>query len=569
MDNISLGGAIFADIDRNPYLNELYDNILYNYSLTVFKRDAEKKVVDCEAALRFADLLSRSKSDRHRIWAQEIVALLQATEPDSPVVEYYLGAILSSIGNYRGMAHMKHGYISRNLLDRFYTEFSRELMCVPADRDKQFFRSQKEVYDNFTEQYFSYSGPTSMGKSFIMRMFIKEKVMSGEGLNFCLLVPTKALINEVSHKIIFEDLDKLLQEKQYTVVTSAGSLALEKEGNFIFVLTPERLLYLLIGRPDIRIDYLFVDEAHKISEHDSRSTFYYKVIDMLDQRSAKPHVIFSSPNIPNPEIYLRLIPNIMEQSKGLATSYSPVSQVKFFVDFQAGEICQYNATNATLSTISRYNGDFCSLLKTIGQSSFDGHKPQNIVYCSGTNKAMELAQKFASAQPVLQNDDLRKLAKDIGAEVHKDYYLADVITRGVAYHIGYLPSAIRMRIEEQFCKGNIHTIFCTSTLVEGVNLPADNLFVTSHYNGTTKMKSVDFRNLIGRVGRIEFNLYGNVFLVRLADDKRVKTTEYEKLLSEEIPKQSLSVVTALTKKQKERIVSALAEGEFEFGATRS
>jgi hypothetical protein len=43
-----------------------------------------------------------------------------------------------------------------------------------------------------------------------------------------------------------------------------------------------------------------------------------------------------------------------------------------------------------------------------------------------------------------------------------------------------------------------------------------------------------------------------------------KPPEYKKLLSEEIPKQSLSVVTALTKKQKERIVSALAEGKFEF-----
>lgn len=28
----NLGDAIFGDIDSNPFLNELYDNILYNYS---------------------------------------------------------------------------------------------------------------------------------------------------------------------------------------------------------------------------------------------------------------------------------------------------------------------------------------------------------------------------------------------------------------------------------------------------------------------------------------------------------------------------------------------------------
>ena len=51
----------------------------------------------------------------------------------------------------------------------------------------------------------------------------------------------------------------------------------------------------------------------------------------------------------------------------------------------------------------------------------------------------------------------------------------------------------------------ITAMFCTSTLVEGVNLPADNLFITSYYSGRVQMTDVDFRNLIGRVGRIQYN----------------------------------------------------------------
>ena len=39
----------------------------------------------------------------------------------------------------------------------------------------------------------------------------------------------------------------------------------------------------------------------------------------------------------------------------------------------------------------------------------------------------------------------------------------------------------------------------TTTLVEGVNLPADNLFITSYRNGIAQMTPVDFNNLIGRV----------------------------------------------------------------------
>jgi len=69
------------------------------------------------------------------------------------------------------------------------------------------------------------------------------------------------------------------------------------------------MLYLLLDSPSIKIDYLFIDEAHKISSRDSRSPFYYKVIDILYKRASKTHKVFSSPNIPNPEVYLKLIPN--------------------------------------------------------------------------------------------------------------------------------------------------------------------------------------------------------------------------------------------------------------------
>lgn len=577
MKDTTLGDAIFADIDQDPYLIELYANILHNHSLIIFKNGSERKAVDIEAALRFADLLSRSKQDKHKSWAQEIVALLQATEPGNEIIEHYLGLVLTNIGNYRGMEHTKKVYRSRNLLDGFYTEFSKELMAVPAEPDKTFFRSQKAVYDRFSEQYFSFSGPTSMGKSFIMRMFIKEQIMKNKQFNFCLLVPSKALINEVQHKIIDGDLKTLLKEKNYTVVTSSSSLALEKNQNFIFVLTPERFLYLLIDstKSHINIDYLFVDEAHKISASDSRSTFYYQCIRLLAERSYKPHIIFSSPNIPNPHVYLKLIPDIMVQDnecdESLATSYSPVSQTKFFIDFHTHTISQYNSVSDTSVVLSEFNEktSFQDMVSWISKTNVGGEYVQNIIYSNSTTKATFMAREYADKQPFLSNPILEKLAKDIEDEVHTDYFLAEVIRKGVAYHIGYLPSSLRMRIEKQFCERNIRTIFCTSTLVEGVNLPADNLFITSQYNGRKKLNHVDFKNLVGRVGRIEYNLYGNAYFVRLADDKQTKTEEYERLLREDVPPQTLSVVEALTKSQKKRIIVALESGNLYFEKTVS
>ena len=37
-----IGDVIFADIESNPYLNELYESILYNYAVKLFQLDKGK-----------------------------------------------------------------------------------------------------------------------------------------------------------------------------------------------------------------------------------------------------------------------------------------------------------------------------------------------------------------------------------------------------------------------------------------------------------------------------------------------------------------------------------------------
>ena len=114
--------------------------------------------------------------------------------------------------------------------------------------------------------------------------------MRGEILNFARIVPTKALINEVRTDSI-DDLKVILEERNYRVVTAASDISLEEDHNFILVMTPERLLYLLMSKPDFVIDYLFIDEAHKISGRNSRGPFYYKVVDMLSRQEPN-HILF-------------------------------------------------------------------------------------------------------------------------------------------------------------------------------------------------------------------------------------------------------------------------------------
>lgn len=577
-EKVRLGDVLFQDIDENDYLNELYKNILYNYAITTLRITKLKQLrsIDVDDALRFADLLSKSthaeKSDAHKIWAHEIITMLLTLYPEDEIVRYYAGAVLTSTGNFMGRRLIGSNYPEPTAMDELFSTLSDIYLTVPAEPDKKFFQQQRLVYEHLDDECFSYSAPTSMGKSFIMRMFIKAQILAGAKKNYALIVPTKALINEVRSEIIQRDLQDLLEENRYHVVSSANDMALEIHPghNFIFVLTPERLLYLLNDKSDIVLDYLFIDEAHKMTGKNSRAPFYYSVIDELTRRSIKPHFIFASPNIPNPQEYLRLLAaGEYDQKNAVASSFSPVAQFKFLVNLKSKQIYIYNDHLKTPEYICSINSTPDNGVIPLMGLMYRDRRTTNsrmIAYFSSKDKAINAALAFADIKKRVDGEnvaapapELIELARDVRNQVHRDYFLASLLEQGIAYHIGYLPSAIRMRIEKLFKEEIITAMFCTSTLVEGVNLPADNLFITSYYSGRAQMSDVDFRNLIGRVGRIQYNLSGNVFMIS-DETKNNKQDVYLDKLKGGIPDQHLSLVQDLKPKHKKRIIATLLSG---------
>jgi len=237
--------------------------------------------------------------------------------------------------------------------------------------------------------------------------------------------------------------------------------------------------------------------------------------------------------------------------------------MKYIVDLLKGEFSIYNERSNKKDPFIKLedlnSGDYFEVIKRI--INLDNSK-SNIIYCSGKERTVELARKYAAGIQPLNDPELDKLAKEIKDEIHDDYYLVDLIKKGVAYHVGYLPLHIRTTIEENYRKGLIKTIFCTSTLIEGVNLPADNLFAISYKNGQHKMSQVEFKNLLGRVGRIKYNLYGNVFIIRHSTQQSEKTIK--EMLTKEVPEQKISLASGLDQTQKKHIVDCLVEGKSEF-----
>ena len=181
-DNRTFGEAYFEKIDDNEYLNKLFEDILYNYAVKVFGYNRRlKRNIPISDALRFADILSKSvhskKADKHKVWAQEIITMLDFIYPENKDIAYVAGSVLTSVGNYKGRKIIKSDFNGSDALEKIYLEYKKQFYTIPAAPDKQFMVAQKTAYDHFSDSYYSYSAPTSMGKSYIMRMFIKQQIL--------------------------------------------------------------------------------------------------------------------------------------------------------------------------------------------------------------------------------------------------------------------------------------------------------------------------------------------------------------------------------------------------------
>ena len=563
----SLGETLYLGIDKNQYLNKLYHKLLVIFSKTSLNLDYECDLFtqkELKDLLIFADILSMStlpkKSGAHKVWAQQIVSFLKflyQNEYDSikkneytELISFYSSRVFNNCTNYEAINKQDITYATTSLTDSLYDFSKQEYLKIPNTDDKFFILEQKTIYDELEKGNLSYSAPTSMGKSFIMRVFIKNKIKNKSKENFSILVPTKSLINEFKRKLLYE-LKEILNVNNYRVVTSSGDIVLEQEHHFIFIMTPERLLYLINQKPSIKINYLFIDEAHKIcSKDDGRSSFYYQLVNSLSKRENKPFIYFSSPNIPNPEIYKDLIPS--KQLINKFTYFSPVNQISYSIDIEKETLRQYNEHSKEFIEFPLPNN-----MKTLNSliNYVTKNDKQTLVYSNSVHSTIQYAKDLADTLQYTNNKDLELLARDVEQQIHRDYFLVNLLKKGIAFHVGYLPASIKYRIEKAFIEGKIKVIFCTSTLLEGVNLPADNLIITSYKNGRDKLTTVGFKNLIGRVGRLEYSMFGNVFLYPMNDTSKV--SNFENMLIKPVENQKLSIETTLNQEQKSQVLKSL------------
>lgn len=311
------------------------------------------------------------------------------------------------------------------------------------------------------------SAPTSFGKTFIALEYMARATFS----NIVFVVPTLALMNELSSKI------RKKFGKEYNIITNSFENFSEKN---IFILVPERIdQTFLIEITKVSIDLLIFDEIYKLKRRNSESQ------KSLDKRLISLNKGYF--DIVNKANQVILLGPFIKEIKFERTKLND-NIVKYYSDYAPVYI-------KTLF-INDDRNDFIKLNINTNSSKLIYFDSPNSIY------------KFCSENELTSNINLNNsLTKWCDKYISTDWLPSKMLKKGIGIHHGNIPTFMRKYVENLYNNKEIVNMFCTSTLLEGINTPTEQLIIYD----SKKLSAFQTNNLIGRVGRLDTFKQGLIY----------------------------------------------------------
>lgn len=198
---------LIQDALKDDYLNELIVKAENLYTINFFnihsKDSFDLSEKEYNDLLRFADILCRSKSAEGRNKAYKIISLLYDQNYNEPYFRFCADTVLTKLGIFPTLQLIDTNKPFCSTAEISLERSVKEVFQMSPLEGKVFTDSQYSLFEKMkNSNHFSFSGPTSFGKSFIMEAFINYIISERNGSdNIVILVPTRALINQVTIKL--------------------------------------------------------------------------------------------------------------------------------------------------------------------------------------------------------------------------------------------------------------------------------------------------------------------------------------------------------------------------------
>ena len=146
-----------------------------------------------------------------------------------------------------------------------------------------------------------------------------------------------------------------------------------------------------------------------------------------------------------------------------------------------------------------------------------GKDEQNIIFAPTSATARKIACYLAKDNK--KSEKNTELIEYYSKTVHEKYSLCQTLQSGVAYHHGKLPMHVRRTLEKAIAEKNITNVACTTTLMQGVNMPAQNVIVRNPHlylkktDSSVELSNYEMANLRGRAGRLLKDFIGRTYVL--------------------------------------------------------
>ena len=373
----------------------------------------------------------------------------------------------------------------RNFFTEWNDAFTEQYVSGEICRSEQqnslvhFFESKK---DNTV----SVIAPTSYGKSELIISAVKEYA----GKRICVLTSTKALLIQTKKRV------QQICKGIFPKIVVHPEMYNPNDPSCLAVLTQERLLRIFKKDPQLSFDCIIVDEAHEMLEDDSRSRTLANVIIVAQKR--------------NPEVAFKFLTPFLVDSTNLKARYTTY-------DIEGFKVSEYIKTEKYfLCDLRNHTGlklydQFLNKYLPISDNRNLGFEEdvvkaysagKNIIYLNKPMDIEKFALALADVLPEVDSELIQTACDNISEYLQPQYNLLTCLRKGIIYHHGSVPDAIRIYIEDLYKKDDaVRYVITSSTLLSGVNLPAERMFILDNKRGRSNLSHDSFKNLVGRVCR--------------------------------------------------------------------
>ena len=374
--------------------------------------------------------------------------------------------------------------------------------------------------------------PTSAGKSLIAEIAILFELTRNLSSKAIWVVPSRALVFEIQSRLSDHFRRIGIEISSIPGGIEADSEDAEMMANArVFVLTPEKLDGLLRRNPDLTntVRVVVIDEMQKIGEG-SRGCLFETVIAWLllvAEQNKGVRLIFMSALLPNRadfEVWLG------GQNQGFVsrwTTWRPTRLALFLTSGIGHEVWTTKLIQqhgqevvATHNQLRRPRMFYAPLflLHTLYDEMKQSGSTLVFFYTKDDVNTFVSQLSGAIAESNHVSDTLSAVSMKFAAVYGEDHPFTTALKRGVGIDHADIPLWLRQLVEQSFRSGELPILVANQAILEGVNFPIDNLIIGSLGSGKSqffhfRLSTLDYSNLIGRVGRAMVDTEGHCFLV--------------------------------------------------------